>query len=464
MPTRLVLCVDGTWFGPDGRDGTPQGNVSNVFRIWAMVKEGLVIDNDGRRFEQKKRYFEGIGVGEKGPRRWSDGIWGTGCTAQIKQVYQCCCETLTEPDDELWLYGYSRGAFVVRAVAGLVHHIKLLKIPNEHEFNYNYEYAVNVLLEHIKGGGRNNQGQIYKYFHEAVRDPPKVRFVGVFDSVKAFKDHQLFEISYNKSIDHLRHAVSLNENRPYFNAELIHLSDDPNTRDRERSMVQAWFLGTHSDLGGGLSEDGLSLYPLQWILIESRRCGLELEFHQNKHGCNLFDNPLDVVFPTNSTPSSNGEGRSELAPSSESTGVPWVFAYEGGIEVHLYDLRPTHARNIIRNETRADGKGSTPPNLKDKKSGTKFSIFHTKTVSKDSRSKYSSSEASTLTTTSSPYRIGFNGTKLLVKNSRKPFRKHKLEGYNDKGRISKSLCMHERVLISPSHVWNYYPSLCLLSL
>ena len=464
MPTRLVPCVDGTWFGPDGRDGTPQGNISNVFRIWAVVKEGLVIDNDGGRFEQKKKYFEGIGVGEKGPRRWGDGIWGTGCTAQIKQVYQYCCETLTEPEDELWLYGYSRGAFVIRAVAGLVHHIKLRKISNQHDFDQNYGYAINVLMEHIKTGGRNYQGQIYKLFHEAVRDPPKVRFVGVLDSVKAFKDHQLFDFSYTRSIDHLRHAVSLNENRPYFDAELIHLSEDPNTYDRPRSMVQAWFLGTHSDLGGGSREDGLSLYPLQWILIESRRCGLELEFRQNKHGCHLIDNPLDVVFPTNSTLSSDGGGRSELAPSSESTGVPWSFAYEGGIQVLLYDLRPTHARNITRNETRAVAKGSTPPNPKEKKSGTKFSLFHKKPVSKDSTTKTSSSEASTLSTASSPYRIGFHSTKLLVKNSRKPFRKHKLEGYSEKGRISKSLCMHERVLICSSRVRNYHPSLCLLSL
>ena len=462
MPTRLVVCVDGTWFGPDGKDGTPQGNISNVFRIWTVVKEGLVIDKDGRRFEQKKRYFEGIGVGEKGLRRWSDGIWGTGCPALIKRVYQCCCETLTEPEDELWLYGYSRGAFVVRAVAGLVHHIQLLKFSSQGHFDRNYDTAVEN-MEHIKIGDRDFQGQLYKYFHEAVRDPPKVRFVGIFDSVKAFDDDQLFEVSYTKTIDHLRHAVSLNENRPYFDAELIHLSEDPNMVNRPRSMIQAWFLGTHSDLGGGSTDDGLSLYPLQWILTESRRFGLELEYRRIKHDIDLIENPLEIVFPTNSTPSSNEEGRSELGPYSENTGVSWLFAYEGGIQVYLYDLRPTHARNITRNETLVDAK-DTPRNFKDKKLGTKFSVFRKKSVPKDSASENSSLESSISTRVSSPYRIRFNSANLPVKYPRKPFQKHKLEGYNDKGRTSKTLCMHERVLINLSRVRNYHPSLGLLSL
>ena len=438
MPTRLVVCVDGTWFGPDGKDGTPQGNISNVLRIWTVVKEGLVIENDGRRFEQKKRYFEGIGVGETGPRRWGDGIWGTGCPALIKRVYQCCCETLTGPEDELWLYGYSRGAFVVRAVAGLVHHIQLLKFSSQGHFDGNYDTAVKI-MKHIRAGDRDHQGESHRYFHEAVRDPPKVRFVGIFDSVKAFDDNQLFEVFYTKSIDHLRHAVSLNENRPKFDPELIHLSEDPNIFNGPRSMIQAWFLGTHSDLGGGSTDDGRSLYPLQWILTESRRFGLELEYRRIKHdGGDLIENPLEIAFPTDSTPSSNEEERSELGPYSENTGESWLFEYEGGIQVQLYDLRPKHARNITRKETLANAK-DTSRNFKDKKIGTKLSIRRKKSIPNDLASENSSFEPSISTRVSSSYRIRFHSANLVVKYPRKPFQKHKLEGYNEKGRASKTL-------------------------
>ena len=61
-------------------------------------------------------------------------------------------------------------------------------------------------------------------------------------------------------------------------------------------MVQAWFLGAHGDIGGGARHDGLSLYPLQWILIESKRYGLGLEFRQVPRRSSLIQNPLEVIF------------------------------------------------------------------------------------------------------------------------------------------------------------------------
>ncbi len=434
MRTRLVVCVDGTWLGPDGRDGAPRGNISNMFRIWAVVKEGFITDDDGRRFEQKKKYFDGIGVGKKCYRRLNDGIWGTGCHAQIKEVYQYCCETLSGPEDELWLYGYSRGAFVVRAAAGLVHHLQLLQFQSQSHFDGIYDTAVHNLVERTRNGGRNTQGQLYRHFYEAVREPPEIRFVGVFDSVKAFDDGQFYDISYTRSIDHLRHAVSLNENRPYFNAELIHLSEDPDISNRPRSMIQAWFLGTHSDLGGGSRDDGLSLYPLQWILIESRRFGLVLEFRQIEHGGDLIEDPLEVVFPADSKPSSpspDENRRSEPGLDSGNTGVSWLFKYKGGIQVQLHDLRLTHRRRIVNHEVAADIKATSPTSRK-RKDGWFDNILSTSR--KKSMSKDSAIDESTSATVSTPYRIRFNTANQLMKNPRKPFQKHKLNGYDEKGR------------------------------
>jgi hypothetical protein len=95
-----------------------------------------------------------------------------------------------------------------------------------------------------------------------------------------------------------------------------------------RSALEAWFLGSHSDIGGATDADGLALYPLQWMLSDSQDLGLILEFKQPSRPLNLMDNPLDLVFPVNST-----------------TGVPdppFVFEIENDIRVKVQDFREVH--------------------------------------------------------------------------------------------------------------------------
>lgn len=66
----------------------------------------------------------------------------------------------------------------------------------------------------------------------------------------------------------------------------------------KRSFVQSWFVGAHIDMGGSSQNDGLALYPLQWMLVESQSQGLLLEFEHLRHPWSGIDNPLRVVFPT----------------------------------------------------------------------------------------------------------------------------------------------------------------------
>lgn len=106
-----------------------------------------------------------------------------------------------------------------------------------------------------------------------------------------------------------------------------------------------------------------------------------MEFRQIKHGSDLIDNHLEIIFLTDSTLSSKEEGRLELSSYSEDTGVSWLFGYDGGIQVRMYDLPPTHARNIARNETRVDAKG-TSLNFRDKEFGTQFAIFRSRSLFK----------------------------------------------------------------------------------
>ena len=140
--TRLICCVDGTYCNPDGTDGKGYGNVTNVFRIFVSVKTGDCYDETTQKnVVQRKMYVPGISAEELNPlKKAKAGIFGTGCEELIRTVYRECCAL--DADDEVWLFGFSRGAYVVRAVAGLLHHITALNATGVKEFESEYDKAL----------------------------------------------------------------------------------------------------------------------------------------------------------------------------------------------------------------------------------------------------------------------------------------------------------------------------------
>jgi hypothetical protein len=88
----------------------------------------------------------------------------------------------------------------------------------------------------------------------------------------------------------------MNEDRKTFTPTLFDHNYNVKLRN-EGSVVQSWFVGTHSDIGGGHTADGLSLYPLQWMLIESKTYGLVLEHSPKDQANGLIENPLLLAFP-----------------------------------------------------------------------------------------------------------------------------------------------------------------------
>lgn len=144
--------------------------------------------------------------------------------------------------------------------------------------------------------------------------------------MKKANDTVQHDLSFNESIMHARHAVALNEDRRHFLPELFDTGSA--TVPEGRSLIQAWFIGAHADIGGGACDDGLALYPLQWMFFESRACGLVLEHKPDKRA--VLDNPLTLTFPEQ--PTSEGNPESPV----------WNFKYNNGIEVNMHDLRKSH--------------------------------------------------------------------------------------------------------------------------
>lgn len=145
--------------------------------------------------------------------------------------------------------------------------------------------------------------------------------------MKALDDGSLFEISFNDSIQHLRHALALNEDRRAFKPE-YYFPDYKRISLARRSIIQAWFVGAHLDIGGSAAKDGLALYPLQWILIESRKKGLELEFDGSFGNRAKIDDPLKIAFPSYE---SEGKG------ANMST-----FTVKNYLKIDMQDIRRVH--------------------------------------------------------------------------------------------------------------------------
>ena len=145
VPVRLVVCIDGTYCTPDGPHRRGNGNISNIYRICASVKRGLCQDVlTGRRIIQEKHYEPGIGSADEigSWSRLKAGVYGTGFKDIIRQLYEKCCGL--ESKDEVWLYGFSRGAYIARAVAGLLNHLGSLKSAGTPKFQADYKRALEI--------------------------------------------------------------------------------------------------------------------------------------------------------------------------------------------------------------------------------------------------------------------------------------------------------------------------------
>lgn len=127
---------------------------------------------------------------------------------------------------------------------------------------------------------------------------------------------------------HVRHAMALFESRKAFKLERFSNKENTVAGGLERSCQEAWFLGTHGNLGGACMDDGLALWPLQWILSEAQKFSLALEFTASRNS--NIKNPADFIFPGLNVPEHPTLPNVNEQMSS--------IAYTNGIRVSFCDL------------------------------------------------------------------------------------------------------------------------------
>lgn len=221
-------------------------------------------------------YYE-AGIQWHGWSSWRDVAMGRGVNRQIRRAYGYLASRY-RPGDHIYLIGFSRGAFAVRSLAGVIDTVGLLSPDHATERNVRQAYR---LYESAPDGAAT---QRFRAAH--CHDSVKIRMVGVWDTVKALgirlpllwrltePRHAFHSHLLGQSVEHGFHALAMDETRMAF-APVMWRADAS-----DGHVEQMWFRGTHGDIGGQLSgfapARGLSNIPLVWMLERAQACGLTL--------------------------------------------------------------------------------------------------------------------------------------------------------------------------------------------
>ncbi|KAI0100067.1 hypothetical protein GGR51DRAFT_378529 [Nemania sp. FL0031] len=313
--TRLIVCVDESDFAEDGTLG--HGNASNVFRLHNLVATGgTLIDPQGRHVNQTVRYHQA--VKESGTfARLQSRTAGGSIDQQVKYIVDDICRRVDGPQAELFLFGSGRGAYIVQIVASLLH---LMGTPKSMgSFDQLYQTALSLEAARRRNDALNG-GKLTAHLKAHCYAPPKIQFLGAFDALRADVEKHEYETSFVDTVKHFRHALAFNETQTAPCVWVTPADDEIG----DRSFIQAWFMGTHQDVCGGSEHDGLSLYPLQWMLLESIKAGLV--FKSDKSSASI----MSLVFP---------QFAGRMPDLSAEEKAHWRVKYVNGIEVTLFDLQ-----------------------------------------------------------------------------------------------------------------------------
>jgi len=272
---RICVCCDGTWNTPDEVEaGQPVS--TNVVKIAEAV---TTHDGDGVR--QLVFYDPGIGTSGGWLRRVFDGATGTGMSRNIREAYRFLIHHY-EPGDALFFFGFSRGAFTVRSLAGLIRNSGLLR--RDALDHVDAAYA----LYRSRAPGAHPRAREAVLFRRtfAVEEVTRLHFIGVWDTVGALgnpvrindylgyfgRRNEFHDTDLSSTVRHAYHAVAIDETRKHFAATLWH---QPKPVEGQ-TVEQVWFAGAHSNIGGGCVSAGLSDIALEWMENRARRAGLAI--------------------------------------------------------------------------------------------------------------------------------------------------------------------------------------------
>ena len=257
MPKNIVVLSDGT-----GQEGG-KGHNTNVYRMFDMGED--------RTRRQVVYYDAGVGTGW---RKFTGNAFGMGFSRNIRQAYQFIFEQY-EVGDRIYLIGFSRGAATVRSLSGFIFQFgilprsrpKLIKRAFQIYKGRRKEYFVSRVEEFLRANGTMHTQIEFLGCYDTVAALgfPIQSVASVIDQIPGF-GWKFHDLKLSGNVKHAYQALAIDDERKTFHPKLW---DDP-PPPQNQSMKQVWFVGAHSDVGGGYRTGrNLSSIPLVWLMEQA---------------------------------------------------------------------------------------------------------------------------------------------------------------------------------------------------
>ena len=274
MSKRIVICADGTWNRPE--KDLKKDFPTNILKIARAIKP-----HDKEGTPQQVFYDWGLGSYHD---EATAGTTGKGIQKNIMDGYRYIVQNYS-PGDELFLFGFSRGAYTVRGLCGLINNCGIIKRPDAR--------LIQQAFDHYKrsDSAYKPQGEKSIRFRKRhAHSSNEVGFLGVFDTVGALgiplpfmgflnAEDEFYDSKLGPNLRIARHALAIDERRHDFMPTTLRPR-------RNLDLKQVWFTGSHSDVGGGYPPDKggslLSDIALDWMMREAQKAGLEFEPYMEK--------------------------------------------------------------------------------------------------------------------------------------------------------------------------------------
>jgi uncharacterized protein (DUF2235 family) len=282
---RLVVCCDGTWNKPDELAGGVRAP-TNVAKLALGVARTA---SDGT--PQLLHYQRGVGTIRS--QRLRGGAFGYGLSHNVRECYRFLVEHY-EPGDDLYLFGFSRGAYTARSLVGLIRNCGILRADNSARVHEAYLLYRSRADRHAPS---TIESEIFRRMY--AHDDVPIHFIGVWDTVGALgipidgiripfvdKYWGFHDTELSTRVRSAYQALAIDEQRGPFKPTLWTRKDDV----VGQTLEQVWFAGVHCDVGGGYADPALSEIALLWMVDNARACGLEFD---PAHFCQPTAPPTD---------------------------------------------------------------------------------------------------------------------------------------------------------------------------